>query len=112
WGDEFSDDKVTPRKVTILEERSDWDDDERDWDDDKRSGGKILVIQEKLAQNQQEFLDEYLPQWDEQLAIQKKESRLEWENPFAAKHGENHTILHLSKEEKEEDDDLPYPKFR
>ncbi|GKD99108.1 hypothetical protein Tco_1383005, partial [Tanacetum coccineum] len=37
WGDEFSDDEdneVTPGKVTILEERSDWDDDER-------SGGQI-----------------------------------------------------------------------
>ncbi|GKA88516.1 hypothetical protein Tco_0810280, partial [Tanacetum coccineum] len=108
WGDEFSDDEVTPGKVTILEERSDWDDDER-------SGGKILVIQERLAQNQQEFLDEYLPQWDEQLAIQKQESGLEWENPFAAKRAQiikKHTILHLSKEEEEEDDDLPYPKFR
>ncbi|GJT48748.1 hypothetical protein Tco_0974905 [Tanacetum coccineum] len=71
WGDEFLDDEVTPGKVTILEERSDWDDDER-------SGGK--------------------------------ESGSEWENPFAAKRGENHTILHISKEE--EDDDLPYPKFR
>ncbi|GJV77539.1 hypothetical protein Tco_1509123 [Tanacetum coccineum] len=113
WGDEFSDDEVTPGKVTILEE-SDWDDDERsDWDDDERSGGEILVIQERLAQNQQEFLDEYLPQWDEQLAIQKQESGLEWENPFATKRGENHnhTILHLSKEEND-DDDLPYPKFR
>ncbi|GKA88517.1 Orf y [Tanacetum coccineum] len=100
-------------KVTILEERSDWDDDERDWDDDERSGGEILVIQERLAQNQQDFLDEYLPQWDENLAIQKKESESEWENPFAAKRGENHnhTILHLSKEEND-DDDLPYPKFR
>ncbi|GKF47643.1 hypothetical protein Tco_0137445, partial [Tanacetum coccineum] len=29
WGDEFSDDEVTPGKVTILEERSDWDDNER-----------------------------------------------------------------------------------
>ncbi|GJV61603.1 Orf y [Tanacetum coccineum] len=47
---------------------------------------KVLVIQEKLAQNQQEFLDEYLPQWDEDLAIQKKESGSEWENPFAEKH--------------------------
>ncbi|GJV19260.1 hypothetical protein Tco_1368280, partial [Tanacetum coccineum] len=103
WGDEFSDNEVTPGKVTILEERSDWDDDER-------SGGKVLVIQERLAQNQQEFLDEYLPQWDEQLAIQKQELESEWENPFAAKRGENHTILHLSKEE--ENDDLPYPKFR
>ncbi|GKC20149.1 hypothetical protein Tco_1022299 [Tanacetum coccineum] len=73
WGDEFSDDEVTPGKVTILEERSDWDDDER-------SGGKVLVIQERLAQNQQEFLDEYLPQWDEQLAIQKQELQSEWEN--------------------------------
>ncbi|GKC80987.1 hypothetical protein Tco_1136704 [Tanacetum coccineum] len=103
WGDEFSDNEVTPGKVTILEERSDWDDDER-------SGGKVLVIQERLAQNQQEFLDEYLPQWDENLAIQKKESESEWENPFAAKRGENHTILHLSKED--DDDDLPYPKFQ
>ncbi|GJV57965.1 hypothetical protein Tco_1458970 [Tanacetum coccineum] len=103
WGDEFSDDEVTPGKVTILEERSDWDDDER-------SGRKVLVIQERLAQNQQEFLDEYLPQWDEHLAIQKQELESEWENPFAVKHGENHTILHLSKEE--ENNDLPYPKFR
>ncbi|GKC38946.1 hypothetical protein Tco_1051330, partial [Tanacetum coccineum] len=70
WGDEFSDDEVTPGKVTILEES--------DWDDDERSGGEILVIQERLAQNQQEFLDEYLPQWDEQLAIQKKESESKW----------------------------------
>ncbi|GJT87833.1 Orf y [Tanacetum coccineum] len=44
-----------------------------DWDDDERNGGKVLVIQERLAQNQQEFLDEYLPQWDEHLAIQKQE---------------------------------------
>ncbi|GJR27795.1 hypothetical protein Tco_1104027 [Tanacetum coccineum] len=48
WGDEFLDDEVTPGKVTILEEMSDWDDDER-------SEGKVLVIQERLAQNQQEF---------------------------------------------------------
>ncbi|GJU87784.1 Orf y [Tanacetum coccineum] len=81
-----------------------------DWDDDERSGGKVLVIQERLAQNQQEFLDEYLPQWDEHLAIQKQELESEWENPFAAKRGENHTILHLSKEE--ENDDLPHPKFQ
>ncbi|GKC20012.1 Orf y [Tanacetum coccineum] len=80
WGDEFSDDEVTPGKITILEEKSDWDDDER-------SGGK-----------------------DEQLAIQKQELESEWENPLATKRGENHTILHLSKEE--ENDDLPYPKFR
>nr|GEW25615.1 hypothetical protein [Tanacetum cinerariifolium] len=81
WGDEFSDDEITPGKVTILnelEERSDWNDDER-------SGGKILVIKEKLAQNQQDFLDEYLPQWDDQLATQKQRSELEWENPFATK---------------------------
>ncbi|GKC74221.1 hypothetical protein Tco_1120104 [Tanacetum coccineum] len=103
WGDEFSDDEITPGKVTILEERSDWDNDER-------SGGKVLVIKERLAQNQQEFLDEYLPQLDEHLAIQKQELESEWENPFAAKRGENHIILHLSKEE--ENDDLPYPMFR
>ncbi|GJS59278.1 hypothetical protein Tco_0654062 [Tanacetum coccineum] len=66
---------------------------------------------ERLAQNQQDFLDEYLPQWDEHLAIQKQELGLEWENPFVTKRGENHTILHLSKEEND-DDDLPYPKFR
>ncbi|GJV73452.1 hypothetical protein Tco_1493447 [Tanacetum coccineum] len=105
WGDEFSDDEedeVTPGKVTILEES--------DWDDDERSGGEILVIQERLAQNQQEFLDEYLPQWDEDLAIQKKESGLEWENPFAAQRGENHnhTILHLSKEENDDEKDFTY----
>ncbi|GKE55973.1 hypothetical protein Tco_1495158 [Tanacetum coccineum] len=72
WGDEFSDDEVTTGKVTILEERSDWDDDER-------SSGK-------------------------------QELESEWENPFAAKRGESHTILHLSKEE--DNDDLPYPKFQ
>ncbi|GJY43604.1 Orf y [Tanacetum coccineum] len=57
WGDEFSDDEVTPGKVTILEERSDWDDDER-------SGRK-----------------------GEHLAIQKQELESESENPFAAKRG-------------------------
>nr|GEZ04636.1 TPA: orf y [Tanacetum cinerariifolium] len=106
WGEEFSDDEVTPGKVTILNEAEE----ESDWDDDERSGRKNLVIQEKLAQNQQDFLDEYLPQWDDQLATQKQESELEWENPFAAKHGEDHTILHLSKEE-ENNNDFPYPKF-
>nr|GFC16202.1 hypothetical protein MA16_Dca024339 [Tanacetum cinerariifolium] len=54
-------------------------------DDDERSGGKTLVIQEKFAQNQQDFLDKYLPQWDDQLATQKQRSELEWENPFAEK---------------------------
>nr|GFC30787.1 hypothetical protein [Tanacetum cinerariifolium] len=107
WGEEFSDDEVTPGKVTILNEVEE----ESDWDDDERSGGKNLVIQEKHAQNQQDFLDEYLPQWDDHLATQKQQSKLEWENPFAAKRGEDHTILHLSKEE-ENDNDLPYPKFR
>ncbi|GJU80639.1 hypothetical protein Tco_1283004 [Tanacetum coccineum] len=95
----------------------------------------MKLPQERMIQNQQEFLDEYLPQWDENLAIQKKESESKWENPFAAKSGENHnhtilqiskdidddglpypkfrnhTILHISKEEND-DDDLPYPKFR
>ncbi|GJU74423.1 hypothetical protein Tco_1265828 [Tanacetum coccineum] len=33
---------------------------------------------------------------------------MEWENPFAAKHCEDHTVLHLLKNE-EKDDDLPYP---
>nr|GEW37443.1 TPA: orf y [Tanacetum cinerariifolium] len=97
--EEFSDDEVTPGKVTILNEVEE----ESDWDDD-------LVIKERHAQNQQDFLDEYLPQWDDQLATQKQKSELEWENPFAAKRGEDHTILHLSKEE--DDNDLPYPKFR
>ncbi|GKC26561.1 hypothetical protein Tco_1033855 [Tanacetum coccineum] len=85
WGDEFSKDEVTPGKVTIPNKSE-----ESDWDDDERSGGKIL---------------------DDQLAVQKQESELEWENPFAAKRGENHTILHLSKEEAN-NDDLPYPKFQ
>ncbi|GJT17821.1 hypothetical protein Tco_0876527 [Tanacetum coccineum] len=49
------------------------------------SRGKILVLQEQFSQNQQDFLDEYLPQWDDQLAIQKQKSEMEWENPFAAK---------------------------
>ncbi|GKD55165.1 Orf y, partial [Tanacetum coccineum] len=72
WGDEFSDNEVTPGKVTILEERSDWDDDER-------SGGKVLVIKERLVQNQQEFLNEYLSQRDEHLAIQKQESETDYQ---------------------------------
>ncbi|GJU00396.1 hypothetical protein Tco_1110734 [Tanacetum coccineum] len=104
WGDEFSDNEATPGKVTILDKKDDWDDDER-------SGGKILVLQEQFSQNQQDFLDEYLPQWDDQLAIQKQKSEMEWENPFAAKRGEDHTVLHLSKND-EKYDDLPYPKFR
>nr|GEZ41981.1 TPA: orf y [Tanacetum cinerariifolium] len=107
WGEEFSDDEVTPGKVTILNEVEE----ESNWDDDERSGGKNLVIQEKFAQNQQDFLDEYLSQWDDHLATRKQRSELEWENPFAAKRGEDHTVLHISKN-KENDDDLPYPKFR
>nr|GEY01273.1 hypothetical protein AMTR_s00071p00160380 [Tanacetum cinerariifolium] len=68
WGDEFSECEVTLGKVTILDKKDDWDDDER-------SGEKILVLQEHFSQNQQDFLDEYLPQWDDQLAIQKKKNR-------------------------------------
>ncbi|GJT68673.1 hypothetical protein Tco_1020153 [Tanacetum coccineum] len=73
WGDEFSDNEATLGKVTIIDEKEDWDDDER-------NGGKILVLQEQFSQNQQDFLDEYLPQWDDQLAIHKQESEKEWEN--------------------------------
>nr|GEX48340.1 TPA: orf y [Tanacetum cinerariifolium] len=105
WGEEFSNDEVTPGRVTILNKSKE----ESDWDDDERSGEKTLVIQEKLAQNQQDFLDEYLPQWDDQFATQKQRSELEWENPFVAKRGEDHTVLHISEEK---DDDLPYPKFQ
>nr|GFB92820.1 hypothetical protein [Tanacetum cinerariifolium] len=105
--EEFSADEVTPGKVTIMNKAEE----ESDWDDDERSGGKNLAIQERHAQNQQDFLDKYLPQWDNLLATQKQKSKLEWENPFAANRGEDHIILHLSKEE-ENDDDLPYPKFR
>ncbi|GKB01465.1 Orf y [Tanacetum coccineum] len=76
----------TPPDITPIEEVAATEKTKNDWDDDERSGGKVLVIQERLAQNQQEFLDEYLPQWDENLAIQKRESESEWENPFAAKH--------------------------
>ncbi|GJR42805.1 hypothetical protein Tco_1310908 [Tanacetum coccineum] len=61
--------------------------------------------------NQQDFFDEYLPQWDDQFAIQQHKSEMEWENPFTTKRGEDHTVLYLSKNE-EKDDDLPYPKFR
>ncbi|GKD40657.1 hypothetical protein Tco_1260864 [Tanacetum coccineum] len=85
WGDESSDDENTPGKVTILDESSNWDDDER-------SGGKILVLREELSQNQQDFLDEYLPQWDDQLATQKQRSESEWENPFTAKRGKGNTF--------------------
>ncbi|GJU25503.1 Orf y [Tanacetum coccineum] len=56
------------------------------WDDDERSGRKILILQEQFSQNQQDFLDEYLPQWDDQLAIQKQKSEIKWENPFVEKH--------------------------
>nr|GEV23629.1 hypothetical protein [Tanacetum cinerariifolium] len=106
-GEEFSDDEVTPGKVIILNEAEE----ESNWDDDERSGGKNLVIQENFAQNQQDFLDEYFPQWNNQLATRKQRSELEWENPFIAKRGEDHTVIHISKNE-EKDDDLPYPKFR
>nr|GEZ93136.1 C2H2 zinc finger protein [Tanacetum cinerariifolium] len=98
WGEEFSDEEVTPGKVTILNEVEE----ESDWDDD-------LVIQKRHAKNQQDFLNEYLPQWDDHLATQKQQSKLEWENPFAAKRGEDHTVLHILGEK---DDDLPYLKFR
>ncbi|GKC26650.1 hypothetical protein Tco_1033944, partial [Tanacetum coccineum] len=54
WGDKFSEKEATPGKVTIIDIKEDWDDDER-------SGGKILVLQEQFSQNQQDFLDEYLP---------------------------------------------------
>ncbi|GJV23227.1 hypothetical protein Tco_1375922, partial [Tanacetum coccineum] len=70
WGDEFSDNEATPRKVMIFDEKEDWDNDER-------SGGKILVLQEQFSQNQQDFFDEYLPQWDDQLANQKQKSEME-----------------------------------
>nr|GEU71397.1 TPA: orf y [Tanacetum cinerariifolium] len=76
WGDKFSDDETTPGRVTIFNESKE----RSDWDADKISGGKIIVIQEKLAQNQQDFFDEYLPQWDDQLATRKQRSELEWEN--------------------------------
>ncbi|GJZ59695.1 Orf y [Tanacetum coccineum] len=36
---------------------------------------------------------------------------MKWENPFASNRGEDHTVLHLSKNE-EKDDDMPYPNFR
>ncbi|GKB35375.1 retrovirus-related pol polyprotein from transposon TNT 1-94 [Tanacetum coccineum] len=75
WGDEFSDSEATLGKVTILDQKDVWDDDER-------GGGKIL-----------------------------HKSEMEWENPFTTKRGEDHTVLHLSKNE-EKDDNLPYPKFR
>nr|GFB82946.1 hypothetical protein [Tanacetum cinerariifolium] len=83
WGEDISDDEVTPGKVTILN----GSEEESDWDDDERSGRKNLVIQEKPAKNQQDFLDKYLPQWDDHLATQKQESGLEWKNPFAKKRG-------------------------
>nr|GFC27795.1 hypothetical protein Ccrd_010332 [Tanacetum cinerariifolium] len=58
--EEFSDDEVTSGKVTILNEAEE----ESDWDDDERSGEKNLAIQERHAQNQQDFLDKYLPEWN------------------------------------------------
>nr|GEX70461.1 RNA-directed DNA polymerase [Tanacetum cinerariifolium] len=63
---------------------------------------------DEVTLGKQDFLDEYLPQWDDQFATQKQRSELKWENPFAAKCGEDHTVLHIS----EEKDDLPYLKFR
>ncbi|GKB93093.1 hypothetical protein Tco_0979230, partial [Tanacetum coccineum] len=103
-GDDFPDDENTPGKVTILGESSNWDDDER-------NGGKILVLQEEFSRNQQDFLIEYLPQWDDQIAIEKQRSVSEWENPFVEKRGEDHTFLHISKNN-DDDDNLPYLKFR
>nr|GFA69040.1 hypothetical protein [Tanacetum cinerariifolium] len=75
------------------------------------NGMMMKEVEKQFSQNQQDFLDEYLPQWDDQLAIQKQKLEMEWENPFVAKRGEDHTVLHFSKNE-EKDDDLPYPKFR
>ncbi|GKB23587.1 hypothetical protein Tco_0862988 [Tanacetum coccineum] len=58
--------------------------------------------------------DENTPGKDpyDQLPFQKQKSESEWENPFAAKHGEHHTILHLLKNDDEDDNNLPYPKFQ
>ncbi|GJX51271.1 hypothetical protein Tco_0278116 [Tanacetum coccineum] len=47
WGDKFSDSEATLGKVTILDKKDDWDDDER-------GGGKILFLQEQFSQNQQD----------------------------------------------------------
>ncbi|GJY97808.1 putative ribonuclease H-like domain-containing protein [Tanacetum coccineum] len=85
WGDEFSENEATLGKITIIDEKEDWDDDER-------SERKILILQEQFSQNQQDFLDEYLPQWDDQLTIHKQKSeKRNGNNPFACKrYGEYH----------------------
>ncbi|GJZ49610.1 hypothetical protein Tco_0603800 [Tanacetum coccineum] len=51
-------------------------------------GVKLSDNEDAPGKNQQDFLDEYLPQWDDQLAIQRQKSEMEWENLFAAKHAQ------------------------
>ncbi|GJR29805.1 hypothetical protein Tco_1106037 [Tanacetum coccineum] len=49
WGDKFSDNEATLGKVTIIDEKEEWDDDER-------SRGKILVLQEQFYKTNKTFL--------------------------------------------------------
>nr|GEV01482.1 ORFIII-like polyprotein [Tanacetum cinerariifolium] len=65
----------------------------------KRGESNLLVTMAMIAQ------------LDDHLAIQKQKLEMEWENPFAVKRGEDHIVLHFSKNE-EKYDDLPYPEFR
>nr|GEZ77529.1 RNA-directed DNA polymerase [Tanacetum cinerariifolium] len=114
------------------ESSSNWKTWHRDWDattsnfqeDDASNDGN------KYRYNRKGFLEEYDARSDDSIFIMdlgwddyclqaiklnhknfwdyKKFSSLEWENPFAAKRGKDHTVLHIL----EEKEDLPYPKFQ
>nr|GEV37704.1 TPA: orf y [Tanacetum cinerariifolium] len=87
------------------------DNDHLDEDEEQFKSACKLLKQNISLVIYQDFIDEYLAQWDDQLAIQKQKIKMKWENLFAMKCGEDHTVLHRSKIE-EKDDDLPYPKFK
>ncbi|GJS39227.1 hypothetical protein Tco_0564270 [Tanacetum coccineum] len=89
-----------PINTTPIEEiaATGWGD---EFSDKEATPGKVTILDKKDGCDDDER--------SEGKILQKSE--IEWENPFAAKRGEDHTVLHLSKDE-EKDDDLPYPKFR
>nr|GEX37096.1 reverse transcriptase [Tanacetum cinerariifolium] len=63
---------------------------------DEATQGKVTILNESEERSD----------WDDD------ERKLQWKNPFTAKRGKNHTILHISKEEDIDDDNLPYLKFQ
>ncbi|GJT98061.1 hypothetical protein Tco_1093579, partial [Tanacetum coccineum] len=93
WGDEFSDNEVTPGKVTILEERM------IGMNDETIVQKGFLSYKKDLHKISKNFL---MNTYHNGMNIsrhkedQKQELESEWENPFVAKRGENHTNFFTS----------------